>query len=159
MAETFLILTLDRGEWSASCSGWFSLFLWFVSYAEYMGSVLNKVFRSSLYFNRSRSRYGDRLQAGQLGFDSQQGKEILLYSTAFIPALGPMQSGIYLVQWVLSLGVKQVRCVADSSPRSSAKVKKEGAKPPFPICLPGVVLKGTTLPLALSLAEVIFRYC
>jgi hypothetical protein len=43
------------------------------------------------------SRYSDRLQAGQPGFDSRQAQEIFLYSTTLTPALGPSQSPI---QWI-----------------------------------------------------------
>jgi hypothetical protein len=140
-----------------------TFFLWFASCAEYMGSVLNKVFKSFLYFNRSRIRYGDRLWAGWPGFNSRQGKEVHLCYTASIPALGPIQFPIHLVPWVPSLGVKQVRRVDDHSSQSSAEVKNEGAKPPLHIRLHGVVLnylsKGTTLLLTLSLVEVIFGYC
>jgi hypothetical protein len=121
-------------------NGIVTFFLWFTSYAEYMGSVLIEVFKSFPYFSRNRSRYGDRLWAGWLGFNFWQGKEILLCSTASIPALVPMQSPIHLVPWILSLGVKEVRLVADHSPQSSAEIKNEEAKPPLPICLHGVAL-------------------
>jgi len=54
-----------------------------------------------------------RLQAGQSGFDSQQGCGIFFFTTAFRPALGPTQP---LIQWVRGghlIGVKRPRREAD----------------------------------------------
>jgi hypothetical protein len=57
------------------------------------------------------------------GFESQQGLEIFLFTTAARTALGPTQPPI---QWVLSgavsLGVKRPGREADHSPPSSAEV-------------------------------------
>jgi hypothetical protein len=42
----------------------------------------------------SLSRYGDGLQAGRMGFDSQQGQEFFLFSISSRPAPGPMQTPV-----------------------------------------------------------------
>jgi hypothetical protein len=67
----------------------------------------------------------------RLGFDSQQGQEIFLYSTASRPALSPTQPHI---QWyrVLSAGVKRPGREGDHSPPASAEVKNGGAIPALP---------------------------
>jgi hypothetical protein len=57
-----------------------------------------------------------------LGFDSQQGLGIFLFTTASRMVLGPTQPPIQWVPGALSLGVKQPRHKADHLP-SSAKVK------------------------------------
>jgi len=44
---------------------------------------------------------------GVLGFDSQEGLGIFLFTTAFRTALGPTQPPIQSVQGTLSLGVKR----------------------------------------------------
>jgi hypothetical protein len=51
------------------------------------------MFQDSGYLNR----YNDGIRAERRGFDSREGKEISLLSTASRPALGPTQSPI---QWV-----------------------------------------------------------
>jgi hypothetical protein len=53
-----------------------------------------------------------RLQAGRLGFNSQQGQEIYLFSIATRPALGPIQPP-----------VQATEAGRGHSPPSSAKVK------------------------------------
>jgi hypothetical protein len=59
-----------------------------------------------------------------LGFDSQQGLEIFLFTTESRTAPGPIQPPIQWVPGALSLGVKQLGHEADNSPPSSAKVKE-----------------------------------
>jgi hypothetical protein len=61
---------------------------------------------------------------GILGFDSEQGLEIFLFTTMSRMALGPIQSPIQWVPRALSLGVKRLGREADHSPPSSAKVKE-----------------------------------
>jgi hypothetical protein len=56
--------------------------------------------------------------------DSRRGLEILLFTTASRPALGPTQRPIQWVPGALSLGVKQPGREADYSPPSSAEVKE-----------------------------------
>jgi hypothetical protein len=48
-----------------------------------------------------------RLRAGQPGFNSRQGQEILLISVVFRPALGPTQPPIQWVPGAVSPGVKR----------------------------------------------------
>jgi hypothetical protein len=60
---------------------------------------------------------------GVLGFDSQWGLGIFLFSTTSRTALGPTQPPIQWVPGVLSLGVKRPGCEAGRSPPSSAEVK------------------------------------
>jgi hypothetical protein len=79
------------------------------------------------------------VRAGWPGFDSRQGQEIFLYSTASRSALGQSQP----IQWVpgaLSPGAKLPGHDADHSHLSSAEVKNSGDIPPLPIRLHGVVL-------------------
>jgi hypothetical protein len=78
------------------------------------------------------NRYSDGLRAGRPGFDSRQGQEIFLFSTASRSALRPTQPPM---QWVLVAffpAGKTPGAVADHSLPSSAKVKNGGAIPPFP---------------------------
>jgi hypothetical protein len=56
-------------------------------------------------------------------FDSWQGLEIFLFTTAFRPALGPTQPPIQSVTGTVSLGVKRAEREDDHSPLSSAEVK------------------------------------
>jgi hypothetical protein len=58
-----------------------------------------------------------------LGFDSQWGLGIFLFTTTSRTALGPTQPPIQWVPGALSLGVKRLGHEADHSPPSSAKVK------------------------------------
>jgi hypothetical protein len=69
--------------------------------------------------------YNGGLQAGELGFDSQQGQEIFLYFTVSRPALRPTQPP---VQWVP--GVGWLGHEAGHSSPSSDKVKNDVAIPP-----------------------------
>jgi hypothetical protein len=67
------------------------------------------------------------------GFESRQGPEILLFTTASRPALVPTQPPIQRVPWAISLGVKWPDCEADRSPTSSAEGQRMcGAIPPLP---------------------------
>jgi hypothetical protein len=78
------------------------------------------------------SRYSDELRAGRPGFNSRQGQEIFLFSTAPRPALGPTQPPIQWVPGAFSPGVKWQGREADHSLSSSADVKNGGAVPPLP---------------------------
>jgi hypothetical protein len=77
-------------------------------------------------------RHSDGLWAGRPGFDSRQGHEILPYSTASRPALGPTQAPIQWAPGALSSGVKRPRHESDHSPTSNAEVKNGGAILPLP---------------------------
>jgi hypothetical protein len=55
------------------------------------------------------SRYNDGLRAGRPGFDSRQGREILLFSTVSRPALGPTRPPIHWVLGTLFPAVKAAR--------------------------------------------------
>jgi hypothetical protein len=59
---------------------------------------------------------------GVLGFDSQRGLGIFLFTTASRTALGPTHTPIQWVQGALSLGVKWPGREADHSPPSSTEV-------------------------------------
>jgi hypothetical protein len=59
-----------------------------------------------------------------LGFDSQWGLGIFLFTTTSRMALGPTQPPIQWVQGAHSLGVKWPGCEADHSSPSSAKIKE-----------------------------------
>jgi hypothetical protein len=61
---------------------------------------------------------------GVLGFDSQRGLGIFLFTTASRMALGPSQPPIQWVPGALSLGVKRPGREADHSPPSSAEIKE-----------------------------------
>jgi hypothetical protein len=61
---------------------------------------------------------------GVLGFDSQWGLGIFLFTTMSRTALGPTKPPIQWLPWALSLGVKWPGCEADHSLPSSAKVKE-----------------------------------
>jgi hypothetical protein len=61
---------------------------------------------------------------GVLGFDSQQGLGIFLFTAASRVVLGPTQPPIQGVSGALSLGVKRPGRETDHSPPSSAKVKE-----------------------------------
>jgi hypothetical protein len=67
------------------------------------------------------SQYSNGLQAGQLGFNSQQGQEIFLYSAVSRLALRPTQR------------VKRRVREADHSPPSSDEAKNRDATPLFPL--------------------------
>jgi hypothetical protein len=75
------------------------------------------------------SRCSDGLLVGWPAFDSWQGQESFLYSTA---AVGPTQHPIKLVAGALSPGVKRPGRESDHSPPSSANVKNGGAILPSP---------------------------
>jgi hypothetical protein len=59
-----------------------------------------------------------------LGFDSQWGLGIFLFTSASRTALGHTYPPVRRVSETLSLGIKQPECEADHSPPSSAKVKE-----------------------------------
>jgi hypothetical protein len=77
------------------------------------------------------SRYCDWLRARLSRFDSRQGQEVSLYSTASGPALGSTQLHIQWVPGTLHAGVKWPGPQADHSSPSSAKVKNDGAITPL----------------------------
>jgi hypothetical protein len=58
-----------------------------------------------------------------MGFKSQQGQNIFVFSKMSRPALLPTHLPIQLVLEVLSSGLKQPGCKADHTPPSRAKVK------------------------------------
>jgi hypothetical protein len=62
---------------------------------------------------------------GVLGFDSQRGLGIFLFTTVSITALGPTQTPIQCVTGALSLGVKQPGCEADHSSHLVPRSKNE----------------------------------
>jgi hypothetical protein len=84
-----------------------------------------------IYFNSGDSSVGIAATRSPK-FDSQQGQEIFLSSTAARLDLGPTQPPIQWIPGTLSPGVKQQRREADHSSPSSAEVKKGGAIPPLP---------------------------
>jgi hypothetical protein len=61
---------------------------------------------------------------GVLGFDSQRGLGIFLFTTASRPALEPAQPPIQWVPGALSLGIKRLKREAHHSSPSSAEVKE-----------------------------------
>jgi hypothetical protein len=61
---------------------------------------------------------------GVLGFDSQWGLRIFLFTTTYRMALGPTHPPIQWVPGVLSLGLKQPGHETDYSHPSSAEVKE-----------------------------------
>jgi hypothetical protein len=67
--------------------------------------------------------YGISYTIRVLGFDSQQGLGIFLFTTMSRTLLGPTQPPIQWVPGVLSLGVKQPGREGDHSPPSSAEEK------------------------------------
>jgi hypothetical protein len=88
-----------------------------------------------MIFWEQLGRYSDSvtgLTAEELGFDSGQGQEIVLFSTTFRPALGLTQSPLQWVEGAASPGIKRTGCEADHSLPSCAKVKNGRAIPPVP---------------------------
>jgi hypothetical protein len=72
-----------------------------------------------------------RIRAGRPEFDSRQGQEPSLLTTASIPAQGPTQPPI---QWVVGTLIPAVKCLgheADQSPPPSAEIMRV-AIPPRP---------------------------
>jgi hypothetical protein len=63
---------------------------------------------------------------GVLGFDSQRGLGIFLFTIASGTAPGPTQPPVQWVSGTLSLGVKRPGREADHSPPSSGEVKECG---------------------------------
>jgi hypothetical protein len=80
-------------------------------------------------------------EIGVLGFDSQRGLGIFLFTTGSRTALGPTQPPIQWVTGALSLWVKRWGREADHSPPSSAEVKNGWSyTSTLPIRFQGVVL-------------------
>jgi hypothetical protein len=77
------------------------------------------------------SQYSDRLPAGWPGFDSWQGQEIFLISTASKPALGLTQPPVQWVPGLFPWGQSDWS-IKLATPPASAKVKNGGAIPPLP---------------------------
>jgi hypothetical protein len=84
------------------------------------------------------------LQLGDRGFESRQGLEIFLLTTASRMALGSTQLPIQWVPAALSLGVKRPWCESDHSLPSSA----------FMMWCSVEKSTGTTLPLPLPLEQI-----
>jgi hypothetical protein len=76
------------------------------------------------------SRYSDGLQAGQLGFESWQGK-FFLFSTASRPVPGPTQSHIECVPGAIWPRANRPGRETDYSPVSSGEVKNDVAIRPL----------------------------
>jgi hypothetical protein len=77
------------------------------------------------------SRHSDGLRAGQPGIYSQLRRDILLFSTAFRPSLGPTQPPVQWVSGALSSRIKEPGREADHSP-SSAQVDNAASYTPIP---------------------------
>jgi hypothetical protein len=97
-----------------------------------LGRVVFTFEKYQTFGARIISWYSDGLQAGWPGFNSRQGQEIFLYSTASRLALGPTQLPNQWVPGALFPGVKRQGCEADCSTSSSAEVKNGGTIPPVP---------------------------
>jgi hypothetical protein len=80
--------------------------------------------RSEAYRFRQRSRYSDWVDGQPRGQRSNPGRvSNFLFSTAYIPALGPTLPLIQWVPWFFSRGVKRLGREADYSPATSAEAK------------------------------------
>jgi hypothetical protein len=105
-----------------------------VKVAYYSGILGNCQLRTSLIdetgiIQYQLSQYSDGLRATGSGFDSRQGNEIFVYSTASRPALGPTQPPIQWVPGNRLVGVKWPERESNHSPPSTAEVKNGGAVP------------------------------
>jgi hypothetical protein len=80
--------------------------------------------RSGAVIAQSVYRWATGRTIGVLGFDSQRGLGIFLFTTASRTALGPTQPPFQWEPGALSLGVKWLGREADHSPPSSAEVKE-----------------------------------
>jgi hypothetical protein len=78
------------------------------------------------------SQDSDGLRAGRPGFDSRQGQEIFLYSTASRQVLGSTQPPTQWVPGLFPWGIKRPGSEADYSPPTIDEVKNGGAVPPLP---------------------------
>jgi hypothetical protein len=85
------------------------------------------------------SFYSDGLRTGRSEFDSRQCK-IILFSITSRLVLGPTQPPIQWVPGTPSPVVKRQGREVDHSHPSNAEVEIDGAIPPFPIGLHGIVL-------------------
>jgi hypothetical protein len=89
----------------------------------YFHAFLNSALRGSVEAGMAQwSRAG--LWAVRSGFNSRQGLQNFLFTTASRPALRPTQPPIQWVLGALSLGVKRPGRKSDHSPPSSAEVKE-----------------------------------
>jgi hypothetical protein len=73
---------------------------------------------------QSVQRWATGWMIGVLGFDSQRGLGIFLFTTASRTALGPTQPPIQCIPGALSLGIKRPGREADHSPPFSVEVKE-----------------------------------
>jgi hypothetical protein len=80
------------------------------------------------------------LRTDGLGFYSRQGQNMILYTIASRPPLQPTQSPILWALAAISTGLKWPGREANHSPPSSGDVNSDGAIPPLPTRLHGVVL-------------------
>jgi hypothetical protein len=76
------------------------------------------------YYSSVSIRWATGWMIGVLGFYSQQGLGIYLFTTASRTALRPTQPPIQWVPGAISLGVKWPGREADHTPPSSTKVKE-----------------------------------
>jgi hypothetical protein len=78
-----------------------------------------------------------RLQAGQLGFDFQQGQGIFVFDTMSRLTLEPTQPPF---KWALSLGVKWPGMKLTTYLHLMPRIRMHGLDFCSPVCLHGVVL-------------------
>jgi hypothetical protein len=102
---------------------------WHCPWTTWMQSA--SVLLSFILLLSQQIRHSGGLRAWRPCFDSQQGQEICLFSTAFRPALGPTQPHNQWVTGTLSPAVKRPGPEAGNSPPSSTEVKYGGAIPPL----------------------------
>lgn len=81
----------------------------------------------------------NKIRSRELGFDSLQGQEMFLYSTASRLAVGCKQSPIHWMLRALFPAVIWPEREVHHSNSSSAKMKNCGATPPVPIQIHAVV--------------------
>jgi hypothetical protein len=92
------------------------------THTPYLFKFCLKIIRAVIA--QSVQRWATGWTIGVLGFDSQRGLGIFIFTTASRTALGTTQPPIQWVPGALSLEVKQPGFEADHSPPSSAEVKE-----------------------------------
>jgi hypothetical protein len=94
-------------------------------------------------FDMAINRYSDYTTgwtSEEWGFDSRQGQEIFQFSITSRPALGPTQPSTQWLPGSVSMGIKPPGHEAYHPPSSSAEDKNDGAIPPLPLRLRGLLL-------------------